>query len=96
MVFDYASPPHTLSWTERLALRAMEARVAAVGEPFRTFLDTPPLIQQIRDLGFDEIESLDGDALNQRYFAGRTDGLRVGRAGRVMTALRWPGERHWA
>jgi methyltransferase (TIGR00027 family) len=88
VVFDYASPPHTLTWPQRLVLRAMAARVAAVGEPFQTFFETPPLVDHLQALGFDEIESLDGDALNRRYFDGRSDGLHVGHLGRIMTAFR--------
>ena len=37
--------------------------------------------------GFREVEDLGRDELNQRYFAGRGDGLRImGMAGRLVSA----------
>jgi len=37
VAFDYAVPPETLSWTGRLIYRQMSKRVAAIGEPWKTF-----------------------------------------------------------
>jgi len=37
-------------------------------------------------LGFTSAEDFDGDALNARYFSGRTDRLKIGRMGHMAMA----------
>jgi methyltransferase (TIGR00027 family) len=87
VAFDYAVPIETLSFLGRAAMRMMMRRVAAAGEPFRTFFDTPALIARLRGMGFHGIEDLGADDINTRYFAGRADKLKVvGRLGRLMSA----------
>lgn len=87
IAFDYAIPIESLSFLGRLALRAMMRRVAAAGEPFRTFFDPPALKARLLDIGFREVEDMGADEINARYFAGRSDKLRVvGRLGRLMSA----------
>jgi methyltransferase (TIGR00027 family) len=88
IVFDYPVPPETLGLRERAVFEAMAARVRAVGEEWRTSLAPDPLMEQLRELGFTDVTDLRGDDLNARYFADRTDGLRVGSAGHVMIAVR--------
>ncbi len=62
-------------------------RVAAAGEPFRTFFDPPALKARLLGIGFHGIEDLGADEINARYFAGRSDRLQVvGRLGRLMSA----------
>ena len=39
-----AVPPEMLSWTVRLIYRQMAKRVAAVGEPWKTFFDPAALM----------------------------------------------------
>jgi methyltransferase (TIGR00027 family) len=89
VVFDYAVVRESLRWTERLALAMLEKRVAAAGEPFRTFFLPSSLRQRLVDAGFATIDDVAGDDLNRRYFANRTDGLHVsGGLGRLVTAWR--------
>jgi len=52
--------------------------VAAAGEPFVGFFDPATLSHDLQEMGFKNLEDLDGDQINARYFAGRADGLRVG------------------
>lgn len=87
VVFDYALPRASHNWFGRLALDAMMWRVAAAGEPFRTFFDPAELAERLRGMGFTSIEDVGGDELNERYFKDRSDNLRVsGRLGRLMSA----------
>ena len=87
VVFDYAQPPESLDPLRRRAFDALAERVAAHGEPFRAFFDPAWLAGELRRLGFGEIEDLDGEAINARYFAGRADGLRAGSGiGHLMKA----------
>lgn len=87
VAFDYAVPIESLSWMGRMAMRMMMQRVAAAGEPFRTFFDPLALAERLRAMGFHDIEDLGADEVNARYFSNRTDELRViGRLGRLMSA----------
>jgi methyltransferase (TIGR00027 family) len=89
VVFDYASHPQWWKLWQRLGARLLRARVAAGGEPFRTFFTADGLAARLRKLGFTEVENLSGDTLNRRYFANRTDGLRLGTLGNIMSAFHW-------
>jgi methyltransferase (TIGR00027 family) len=86
VVFDYAVPPETLSWAGRLIHRRMAKRVAAIGEPWKTFFDPKALLDDLRRLGFTSADDFDGDALNERYFKGRTDRLKIGGMGHMAIA----------
>jgi methyltransferase (TIGR00027 family) len=86
VAFDYAVPPETLSWAGRLIYRRMAKRVAAIGEPWKTFFDPKALLDDLHRLGFTEAEDFDGDALNERYFKRRTDRLKIGGMGHMALA----------
>lgn len=86
VVFDYAIERHLLSERQRMALDAMAARVAQVGEPFQLFFDPPALATDLARMGFGQVEDLDGNAINAKYFAGRADGLAVGGGGHLLMA----------
>jgi O-methyltransferase involved in polyketide biosynthesis len=87
VVFDYSVARESLGWRQRLALSMLEKRVAAAGEPFRTFFSPAALRQRLLESGFTTIEGLNGDDLNVRYFANRTGRLHVtGGLGRLVTA----------
>jgi methyltransferase (TIGR00027 family) len=88
VVFDYGIPPSSLGFFERMAFAHLAGRVAAAGEPWRGFFEPATLRAQLRELGFREIEDLDPDAINERYFAGRTDRFRVGKLGHFARAER--------
>ena len=77
IAFDYAVPRTSLGLIGRLALDALMRRVAAAGEPFRTFIDPHDLPARLAAFGFHGIQDLDRAALNARYFANRADGLRI-------------------
>ena len=77
VVFDYAVPRASLGFVGRMALDGLMRRVAAAGEPFRTFLDPRELPARLAGFGFHGIQDLGRDALNARYFASRADGLRI-------------------
>ncbi|MBV8547588.1 MAG: class I SAM-dependent methyltransferase [Acidobacteria bacterium] len=86
VAFDYSVPPQSLSWTQRLVFNAMANRVAAIGEPWKTFFDPATLLADLRRLGFTSAEDFGADALNARYFADRTDKLRIGGMGHMAMA----------
>jgi methyltransferase (TIGR00027 family) len=86
IVFDYAVPLAAVSFLRRVTVRLLMQRVAAAGEPWKTFIDPRALAGDLRTLGFTEVEDLGPDQLNARLFKDRADGLAVGRLGRVMSA----------
>ncbi len=86
VVFDYAVPPASLGLLRRLAVRALMQRVAAAGEPWRSFFEPRELHDELRALGFSELEDLGPEELNARFFRERNDGLRTGGLARVMSA----------
>ena len=87
IVFDYAIPGSALGLMQRVIFKLMAARVKAAGEPWLTFFYPSALAQELSGMGFRHIEDMTGDLLNQRYFADRADGLRVGSLYHVMKAL---------
>lgn len=87
IAFDYAVARSCLNVMEKLALDALSQRVAAAGEPFQLFFEPPALARQLRLLGFERIEDLGRDELNERYFLNRQDEFRLrGGLGRVAGA----------
>jgi len=86
VVFDYAVPRAMLTFRQKLVFDLMAVRVRAAGEPWIGFFEPDDLVSKLRALGFAAVEDLDGEAINRRYFADRTDGLRVGSLGRLMAA----------
>jgi methyltransferase (TIGR00027 family) len=87
IAFDYAVPRSSLDWVGRLALDALSHRVAAAGEPFRTFFKPSALAELLRRIGFRCVEDLDADEINSRYFKDRSDRLRVTSSmGHLMSA----------
>jgi len=88
VVFDYAIPPDVLSSRQRERFEALARRVAAAGEPWRTFFPPADLATRLRDVGFSDIEDLDGTALDARYFSLRPDGLAIEGLGRFAHIVR--------
>jgi methyltransferase (TIGR00027 family) len=89
VVFDWCVEPSMLSAAERMAVEAIAARVAAVGEPFQLYFRPDELESALRSAGFDEMETLAREEINERYFANRSDGLHVpGAAARLTLAVK--------
>jgi methyltransferase (TIGR00027 family) len=87
IVFDYTVPRHLLNPMGKLILGAIMRRVAAAGEPFRGFFAPPELEASLKEIGYSHIEDLNSEAINARYFANRTDNLKVaGAMGRLCHA----------
>jgi hypothetical protein len=68
------------------ATRALAARVAAVGEPFRSAFDAAALGADLRRLGFSDVEDLGPDELAVRYLRGRGDALVLRGRARLVRA----------
>ena len=87
IVIDYAVRRSLLNDKERIALDALSASVARMGEPFRLFFDPGELAERLFSMGFRELDDLGREQMNARYCADRTDGLKVkGNLGRLLRA----------
>jgi len=60
----------------RPGLEMAEKGARASGTPFLSFFTPPEILALAREAGFREARHVSATDLTQRYFAGRTDGLR--------------------
>jgi methyltransferase (TIGR00027 family) len=60
----------------RPGLQQAEKGARASGTPFISFFTPAEMLALARDAGFREVQHVSAASLAQRYFAGRTDGLR--------------------
>ena len=86
VTFDYGEPPSERDVAATAAHREMAERVAASGEPFRSFFKAEDLKRDMAALGFSIVEDFDAATLNTRYFSGREDDLRLRGGGHLMRA----------
>jgi methyltransferase (TIGR00027 family) len=85
ILFDYGVPPASLGLRSRVVVEEMARRVAAVGEPWKTYLSPDDVRRLALRVGFGAVDDFGADDLSARYLAGRTD-LRLGEAGRIAVA----------
>ena len=83
VVMDYGLPRDALPFLERLAHDSLATRVKLAGEPFRIFFRPEEIRNELN--GFRSLEDLGSEQLNERYFRGRPDDLRMrGSAARML------------
>ena len=87
VVFDYMNPPASGSEQDDYAAarEAIAARVASVGEAFKSRFETNELHTKLTDLGFGEVEDIGPELIRQRYF-GRSGSPSSDRGGHVVHA----------
>ena len=87
VTFDYGQPRTAMPRLERIAHDALAARVGQIGEPFQLFFTPLDISGELSS--FRSIEDLGSAEMTARYFAGRSDGLRVrGQSARFASAWR--------
>lgn len=86
--FDYRVPATMLDAIERAVLEAIEARATALGEPWLSAFDPEDLESRLLGLGFGSAQTTAGGEINERWFARREDGLRLGGGYRIMCAIK--------
>lgn len=77
IVFQYAVSDSLLSEESRRLSAMLKKATAARGEPFVSAFDPTALAAQVETLGFRQVWDFGPEEANARYFAGRTDGLRL-------------------
>jgi methyltransferase (TIGR00027 family) len=77
LIMTFLLPLELLDEEDRAGLHASEQGARASGTPFISFFAPEEMVALARDAGFKDARHISVDMLNQRYFAGRTDGLRT-------------------
>ena len=77
IVFQYFLPEALFDDENRRLLALWKARRASVGEPVLSQFEPTTLATRMQELGFTQIWDVGPEAVDVRYFAGRTDGLRA-------------------
>ena len=78
IALDYSLPSASLNWLERVIRAYFKRKVRRMGEPFITHFTPEGMRALLERHGYTGIEDLGHEALNARYFSGRSDGLFVG------------------
>jgi methyltransferase (TIGR00027 family) len=76
IVCQYFLPEALFDDENRRLLALWKARRASVGEPVLSQFEPTTLATRMREWGFTQVWDVGPEALDARYFAGRTDGLR--------------------
>ena len=85
VVLDYGQPRSALPFLEQLAHDSLAARVKLAGEPFQLFFTPPEIATELT--AFRNLEDIGSSEINARYFADRTDNLKLrGSAARLLSA----------
>jgi methyltransferase (TIGR00027 family) len=75
-VMSFLLPTELADPEVRPGLEAAAKGARASGTPFISFFTPPEMLALARDAGFRDARHVSAAALGERYFAGRTDGLR--------------------
>ena len=70
----------------RPGFEAAERGAQAAGTPFISYYGPDEILDVARRSGFQDAQHISGAMLNERYFTGRTDGLRTLRGEELMVA----------
>lgn len=90
VVMTFLLPPELLDDEERPGLEAAAKGARASGTPFVSFFAPREMLALARDAGFQDARHVSATMLNQRYFAGRTDGLRTSSGEELLVATTGP------
>ena len=85
IVFSFVLSNSCRTEEEQAIWAELVAAAASLGEPWLTTFEPLLLRDRLRTMGFSRVVHLSTEAANERYFAGRGDGLRV----RHLEELMW-------
>lgn len=86
LAMTFLLPMELLDEDERPGLQAARNGARASGTPFISFFAPPEALALARDAGFPDARHVSAAMLNQRYFAGRADGLRTSSGEELLVA----------
>jgi methyltransferase (TIGR00027 family) len=86
LVLSFLLPPELLDGDDRAGLEMAMRGAQASGTPFVSFFAPEEILALAREAGFRDPRHVSAADLNQRYFAGRTDGLLTSRGEELLVA----------
>jgi methyltransferase (TIGR00027 family) len=86
LAMTFLLPAELAEPEERPRYQAVEESARAAGTPFVSFFSPPEMLALAEEAGFAEAHHVSAAELTQRYFTGRTDGLRPGSAEAFLVA----------
>ena len=86
LAMTFLLPPELLDDAYRSGYEAAERGARAAGTPFISFYTPDEMLELARQAGFKEAHHVSAPLLNQRYFAGRTDGLQMSEGEELLVA----------
>jgi methyltransferase (TIGR00027 family) len=86
VAMTFQPPLELLDEEDRAWRQAAENGARASGTPFISFYTPQEILALARDAGFTDARHVSAAMLNQRYFAGRTDGLRTSSGEELLVA----------
>jgi methyltransferase (TIGR00027 family) len=87
IVLSFSPPEDDLQGDGVLMAAGAAERAAALGEPWKTRLRSRELVERLTHFGFSEVFHLTPKLAQQRYFAGREDGLRAPSLEQIICAI---------
>jgi methyltransferase (TIGR00027 family) len=76
LAMTFLLPRDLLGDADRAGLRAADQGARASGTPFVSFYQPQEMLAMAREAGFAGVRHVSGASLGERYFGGRSDGLR--------------------
>jgi methyltransferase (TIGR00027 family) len=76
VVMTFLLPAELLDEADRPGLEVSSRGARAAGTPFVSFYTPDEMVALARDAGFADVEHVSGRRMGDRYFSGRSDGLR--------------------
>jgi methyltransferase (TIGR00027 family) len=86
VAMTFQPPLELLDEDERAWRQAAQNGARTSGTPFISFFTPPEMLALARDAGFSQARHVSAAMLNERYFAGRTDGLRTSSGEELLVA----------
>lgn len=86
LVMSFMLPIDRIEPAERAGRLATEQYARAAGTPFLSFFTPEEMLALVRQAGIGDVHHLSAADLAQRYFAGRTDGLRPSSSEEIVVA----------
>lgn len=76
LAMTFLLPTHLLDEVDRPVLAATQQGARQSGTPFVSYYSPEEMVAMARDAGFAGARDVSGASLAERYFSGRSDGLR--------------------
>jgi len=87
VVMTFQPPLELLDAGERTGREYAERGARASGTPFLSFFSPAEILELARQAGFAQMKHVSANELNERYFSGRTDGLRTSNGEELLLAV---------